>query len=237
MACCECFYIEGNGHADECSVGAADMHDTIARLTAERDEARDCEQDGVCAAPGCLRCWQTRNLELLRERDEARVEVERMKIEVERLQMELSGEGQVIDELKGRIESGRAAHNEERRARDWLAREKERLEGELGAMNAARVAEHAIAERLREVIRTGGAAYRLERAAMGIPGGMDPDPRACSFCGSTVESETHRVECRGGVHPEELKVLAAEVLKGQTRSHVGAARTFAEYLLGKTSAT
>lgn len=30
-------------------------------------------------------------------------------------------------------------------------------------------------ERLRSVIRTGGAAYRLERAAMGIPGGIDAD--------------------------------------------------------------
>lgn len=29
--------------------------------------------------------------------------------------------------------------------------------------------------RLRTVIRTGGAAYRLERAAMGIPGGIDAD--------------------------------------------------------------
>lgn len=30
-------------------------------------------------------------------------------------------------------------------------------------------------ERLRAVIRTGGAAYRLERAAMGVPGGIDPE--------------------------------------------------------------
>lgn len=29
--------------------------------------------------------------------------------------------------------------------------------------------------RLRTIIRTGGAAYRLERAAMGIPGGIDAD--------------------------------------------------------------
>lgn len=59
-----------------------------------------------------------------------------------------------IEGLKKRIENGMAAHNEERRARDWLARENERL---------------------KEVIRTGGAMYRAERAAMGIPGGIDID--------------------------------------------------------------
>jgi hypothetical protein len=32
----------------------------------------------------------------------------------------------------------------------------------------------AEAARLREVIRTGGAMYRAERAALGIPGGIDP---------------------------------------------------------------
>lgn len=34
--------------------------------------------------------------------------------------------------------------------------------------------------RLRTVIRTGGAAYRLERAAMGIPGGIDADGQPIS---------------------------------------------------------
>jgi len=39
----------------------------------ERDKARDCGQDVVCAiAPGCQRHWAERARELLRERDEAR---------------------------------------------------------------------------------------------------------------------------------------------------------------------
>ena len=43
------------------------------RLERERDEARDCGQEGVCAnPPGCHRHWLERNRELVRERDEAR---------------------------------------------------------------------------------------------------------------------------------------------------------------------
>lgn len=45
------------------------------RALRERDEARDCGQDGVCAiTPGCQRHWEERNRELVRERDEARAE-------------------------------------------------------------------------------------------------------------------------------------------------------------------
>lgn len=45
----------------------------LAEAIRERDEARDCGQDGVCAiSPGCQRHWLERNGELLRERDEAR---------------------------------------------------------------------------------------------------------------------------------------------------------------------
>lgn len=41
------------------------------KVVRERDEARDCGQDGVCAiTPGCHRHWQERNRELVRERDE-----------------------------------------------------------------------------------------------------------------------------------------------------------------------
>ena len=41
-------------------------------LEQERDEARDCGQDGGCAlSPGCQRHWMERNTELWRERDEA----------------------------------------------------------------------------------------------------------------------------------------------------------------------
>ncbi|GMV18402.1 MAG: hypothetical protein AMXMBFR56_66260 [Polyangiaceae bacterium] len=50
--------------------------------------------------------------------------------------------------------------------------------GDLGALlahcRALRESRDEV-ERLRTVIRTGGAAYRLERAAMGIPGGIDAD--------------------------------------------------------------
>jgi hypothetical protein len=39
----------------------------------ERNAARDCGQEGVCATPpGCQRHWEERNRELVRERDEAR---------------------------------------------------------------------------------------------------------------------------------------------------------------------
>ena len=51
-----------------CSVCAA----TVEALEQERDEARDCGQDGGCAlSPGCQRHWMERNTELWRERDEA----------------------------------------------------------------------------------------------------------------------------------------------------------------------
>ena len=44
----------------------------LARVTTERDAARDCGQDGGCAlSPGCQRHWLERNAELVRERDEA----------------------------------------------------------------------------------------------------------------------------------------------------------------------
>ena len=42
--------------------------------------------------------------------------------------------------------------------------------------------EPAELERLRSVIRTGGALYRLERAAMGHPGGVDAALSQCSEC-------------------------------------------------------
>jgi hypothetical protein len=46
------------------------------KVVAERDEARDCGQDVVCAiAPGCQRHWAERAQDLLRERDEARADV------------------------------------------------------------------------------------------------------------------------------------------------------------------
>jgi hypothetical protein len=48
--------------------------------------------------------------------------------------IELRGE---IVRLKMLIESGRAAHNEERVARDWLAREKERLETRVTALESS----------------------------------------------------------------------------------------------------
>jgi len=112
--------------------------------------------------------------------------------EGERLRLELSGEGQVIAELKARIENGMAAHREEKTARDWLAREKERLEG---------------------VIRTGGAMYRAERATMGIPKGRDEEGQP--------------------ILPADIRALAEEIAKGQSRSLVDAAQTFAKYLLGK----
>ena len=45
---------------------------TVEALEHERDEARDCGQDGGCAlSPGCQRHWMERNTELWRERDEA----------------------------------------------------------------------------------------------------------------------------------------------------------------------
>jgi hypothetical protein len=45
---------------------------TVEALEQERDEARDCGQDGGCAlSPGCQRHWMERNTELWRERDEA----------------------------------------------------------------------------------------------------------------------------------------------------------------------
>lgn len=97
-----------------------------------------------------------------------------------------------IEDLKKRIESGQAAHRDDRTARDWLARENDRLKVEtkreiatadqiakvlvVSAEKRAEAAEAEV-ERLRTVIRTGGAMYRAERSTMGIPGGMDPDPR------------------------------------------------------------
>jgi hypothetical protein len=45
----------------------------------ERNAARDCGQEGVCAnPPGCQRHWEERNRELVRERDEARALAEQM---------------------------------------------------------------------------------------------------------------------------------------------------------------
>ena len=51
---------------------AEDAHREIARLTAERDAARDCGQADVCATPpGCARHWEERNRELAKELTEA----------------------------------------------------------------------------------------------------------------------------------------------------------------------
>jgi hypothetical protein len=51
----------------------------VAKLLAERDEARDCGQSVVCKIPpGCQRHWEERNRELVSERDEARAMVLRM---------------------------------------------------------------------------------------------------------------------------------------------------------------
>jgi hypothetical protein len=49
------------------------------RMERERNEDRDCGQEGVCAnPPGCQRHWLERNRELIQERDEARELAEQM---------------------------------------------------------------------------------------------------------------------------------------------------------------
>jgi len=55
--------------------------------------------------------------------------------------------------------------------------------------------------------------YRAERATMGIPGGIDEEGQP--------------------ILPADIRALAEEIAKGQSRSLVGAAQTFAKYLLGK----
>jgi hypothetical protein len=56
-----------------------DFHWALKDAARERDEARDCGQEGVCAnPPGCQRHWLERNRELVRERDEARALAEQM---------------------------------------------------------------------------------------------------------------------------------------------------------------
>ena len=53
---------------------------TVEALEAERDEARDCGQDGVCTlSPGCQRHFLERNAELVMDRDEARAELARLR--------------------------------------------------------------------------------------------------------------------------------------------------------------
>ena len=57
------------------------------------------------------------------------------------------------------------------------------------------------AERLREVIRTGGAMLRLERATLGVPGGIDP------------EAERLRALCREMAYEVET-IIDAHVCTG-----------------------
>lgn len=53
--------------------------DRTEKAERERDEARDCGQDGVCKVPpGCQRHWAERNRELLAERGKARAELARL---------------------------------------------------------------------------------------------------------------------------------------------------------------
>jgi hypothetical protein len=53
-------------------------------------------------------------------------------------------------------------------------------------------------ERLRAVILTGGAMYRAERAAMGIPGGVD-ESAVCTRCrGRGWDAEDPCSDCNGG---------------------------------------
>ena len=56
--------------------------------------------------------------------------------------------------------------------------------------------------RLREVIRTGGAMYRLERAAMGYPGGEDSELATCRTCGERSKHlEAYCVAHSSVAHP------------------------------------
>lgn len=62
-----------NRLGEEKETAVAAFHDATRLRTMfreERDQARDCGQDGVCAiAPGCQRHWAERNRELVAERD------------------------------------------------------------------------------------------------------------------------------------------------------------------------
>ena len=59
--------------------------------------------------------------------------------------------------------------------------------------------------RLRDVIRTGGAMYRLERAAMGYPGGVDSELATCRTCGEQSKYlEPYCTAHRPCIRPEPL---------------------------------
>lgn len=96
-------------------------------------------------------------------------------------------------------------------------------------------AQYAEVSRLRNVIRTGGAMYRAERAVMGIPGGIDPDPRSetpghtCEIPGDgpdAIENVEYDLRCAGCV---AMRIhLEGPMLAVSPRAAPGVAKTLAE---------
>jgi hypothetical protein len=133
----------------------------------ERDEARDCQQDDVCAVPpGCQRHWEERCRELMRERDEAR--------------SELATERGIVEEY---IELAKGLRAELTEARSALV-ELERVIS-LGSCAGARPFDNAVSQ-ARYVLATAPAAVNPKPA--------EPECADCQLSHELEPSVTMRVE-------------------------------------------
>lgn len=142
------------------------------------------QEDGIARLVAHCRSLKEERDVALKEEQRAAFNVQKAAARIAELEEELSNEH--AEWLEGREEIA-----DLEAANDWpLARKQ-------------LTAHRSEIRRLRSVIRTGGAAYRLERAAMGIPGGVDADGQPIAKASRPMKL-IHDDDCDATLEPDGL---------------------------------